>query len=79
MLIDLGKVLERSRRYQGKHHSLIGAEVSEKFHLPENIKHIIEAHTKEYEGALNSPEAVIVRNADLMSYAIIKRQIENSE
>ncbi|MDX1765707.1 MAG: ribonuclease Y [Candidatus Saccharimonadales bacterium] len=64
LLHDVGKAV--SHKIEGKHHH-IGAELSRKYGVPEEVCHAVEAHHEDVEAT--TPEAVIIRVIDALSAA----------
>ncbi len=81
ILHDVGKVLEYSKDKNGYkksklgrilRHPILGASVAYKIGIPEEIVHIIAAHSKEGELVERSLEAVIVHHADFLNFEPFK-------
>ncbi len=77
LLHDVGKLFEYERRdgefvksEAGKllRHPLSGAAWAARFDIPQEILHIIAAHSKEGDGARRTVEAVIVNHADFVNF-----------
>jgi len=81
LLHDVGKLFEYARENgrfvkskKGKllRHPISGAAFAAKFEMPDEIIHIIAAHSKEGDGARNTIEAVIVNHADFVNFESLK-------
>ena len=81
LLHDVGKLFEYTRENgrfvkseQGKllRHPISGAAFAAKFNVPDEIIHIIAAHSKEGDGARTTVEAVIVNHADFVNFDALK-------
>ena len=81
LLHDVGKLFEYTRENghfvkseQGKllRHPISGAAFAAKFDVPNEIIHIIAAHSKEGDGARTTVEAVIVNHADFVNFDALK-------
>ncbi|KPJ65427.1 hypothetical protein AMJ44_10200 [candidate division WOR-1 bacterium DG_54_3] len=81
LLHDVGKLLEYKREKdrivkseEGKllRHPISGAALAFSLGLPQEVIHIIAAHSKEGDGARRSVEAVIVNHADFINFDIFK-------
>jgi putative nucleotidyltransferase with HDIG domain len=82
LLHDIGKLFEFSKE-KGKfvksksgriiRHPVSGAALAYKFGLPEEIIHIIAAHSKEGETVKRTIEAIIVNHADFVNFEPFKR------
>ena len=77
LLHDVGKLFEYERRdgefvksEAGKllRHPISGAAWAARFDIPQEILHIIAAHSKEGDGARRTVEAVIVNHADFVNF-----------
>ena len=81
LLHDVGKLFEYTREdgrfvksVQGKllRHPISGAAFAAKFDVPDEVIHIIAAHSKEGDGARTTVEAVIVNHADFVNFDALK-------
>jgi putative nucleotidyltransferase with HDIG domain len=81
LLHDVGKLFEYKREGDGfskseegkmMRHPLSGADFATKFGLPQDVIHIIAAHSKEGDGARRTVEAVIVHHADFVNFDALK-------
>ena len=81
LLHDVGKLFEYTKvdgkfvkSKQGKllRHPISGAAFAAKFDIPEEVLHIIAAHSKEGDGARTTVEAVIVNHADFINFEALK-------
>lgn len=81
LLHDVGKLFEYVRKdgqyvksEKGKllRHPISGAAFAAKFDVPDEIIHIIAAHSKEGDGARTTVEAVIVNHADFVNFDALK-------
>jgi len=81
LLHDIGKLFEyerKSGRFQkskaGKllRHPISGAAFANKFEIPQEILHIIAAHSKEGDGQRRTVEAIIVNHADFVNFDVLK-------
>ncbi|MBN1274494.1 MAG: HD domain-containing protein [Candidatus Aminicenantes bacterium] len=81
ILHDVGKLFEYTR--EGKkfvksrsgnllRHPISGAAFASKHDMPEEILHIIAAHSREGDGARRTVEAVIVNHADFVNFESLK-------
>jgi len=77
LLHDVGKLFEYKREGEsfiksedGKllRHPISGAAFASRFELPEEVIHIIAAHSKEGDGARKTVEAIIVNHADFVNF-----------
>ncbi len=77
LLHDVGKLFEYEKKDQefvksrsGKllRHPISGAAFASRFNLPEEILHIIAAHSKEGDGARRTVEAIIVNHSDFVNF-----------
>jgi putative nucleotidyltransferase with HDIG domain len=77
LLHDVGKLFEYERRdgefvksEAGKllRHPISGAAWAARFDIPQEILHIIAAHSKEGDGSRRTVEAVIVNHADFVNF-----------
>ncbi|MEF8848337.1 MAG: HD domain-containing protein [Candidatus Thermoplasmatota archaeon] len=85
LLHDVGKLLEYERK-QGKiskggygkkfRHPLSGAKLAWQVGLPDEIVHIIYAHSHEGDDTKRSPEAVIVNHCDFIDFQIKKGMVK---
>ena len=75
LLMDIGKVLESTPQYQGRHHASISRALASRLGVCPVVLHVIEAHTKRYRGHVRSLEARIVRDVDLSTYYAIKSDL----
>jgi len=77
LLHDVGKLFEYERKEgkfrkskQGRllRHPISGAAFASHFSIPQEVLHIIAAHSKEGDGARRTVEAVIVNHADFVNF-----------
>ncbi len=81
LLHDVGKLFEyakegakfvKSRQGELLRHPISGAAFAFQFGLPDEVLHVIAAHSKEGDGARRTIEAVIVNHADFVNFDIFK-------
>ena len=81
ILHDVGKLFEykregrafvKSREGELLRHPISGAAFAFKYGLPEEVIHIIAAHSKEGDGGRRTIEAVIVNHADFVNFDVFK-------
>ena len=81
ILHDVGKLFEYERNDDGfvksragrlLRHPISGAAFAARFGIPDEILHIIAAHSKEGDGARRTVEAVIVNHADFINFESLK-------
>jgi putative nucleotidyltransferase with HDIG domain len=81
ILHDVGKLFEytrgggtfvKSREGDLLRHPISGAAFAFKFGLPDEVVHIIAAHSKEGDGSRRTIEAVIVNHADFVNFDIFR-------
>ncbi len=81
LLHDVGKLFEYKREggrfvksEEGKllRHPISGAIFASQFDIPQEVLHIIAAHSKEGDGARRTVEAVIVNHADFVNFEAFK-------
>lgn len=81
LLHDVGKLFEYIRKEgrfvkseDGKllRHPISGAAFASKFDIPQEVLHIIAAHSKEGDGERRTVEAVIVNHADFVNFEVLK-------
>ena len=82
LLHDVGKLFEYKKE-QGKfvksregdllRHPISGAAFAFKHELPQEVIHIIAAHSKEGDGSRRTIEAIIVNHSDFVNFDIFKR------
>lgn len=81
LLHDVGKLFEyrredgefvKSREGELLRHPVSGAAFAFKYGLPQEVVHIIAAHSKEGDGGRRTIEAVIVNHADFVNFDIFK-------
>ena len=81
ILHDVGKLFEYARAQDGfkksregdlLRHPISGAAFAFKYGLPQEVVHIIAAHSKEGDGSRRTIEAVIVNHADFVNFDIFK-------
>jgi putative nucleotidyltransferase with HDIG domain len=81
ILHDVGKLFEykrengqflKSRDGDLLRHPISGAAFAFKFGLPQEVLHIIAAHSKEGDGSRRTIEAVIVNHADFVNFDVFK-------
>jgi hypothetical protein len=53
-------------------HPVSGAAFAYKFGLPQEVVHIIAAHSKEGDGLRRTVEAIIVNHADFVNFDVLK-------
>jgi putative nucleotidyltransferase with HDIG domain len=81
LLHDVGKLLEYeivantvvvSEQGKQERHPVSGAKLAKTLGLPEQVVHIIYAHSKEGDTLQRSPEAIIVHHCDFIDFEIKK-------
>ncbi len=81
LLHDVGKLFEYIREEsrfvkseEGKllRHPISGAAFASRYDIPQEVLHIIAAHSKEGDGARRTVEAVIVNHADFVNFEALK-------
>lgn len=81
LLHDVGKLFEYIREEsrfvkseEGKllRHPISGAAFASQFDIPQEVLHIIAAHSKEGDGERRTVEAVIVNHADFVNFEALK-------
>jgi putative nucleotidyltransferase with HDIG domain len=81
ILHDVGKLFEytrdkdvfvKSREGELLRHPVSGAAFAFQYGLPQEILHIIAAHSKEGDGSRRTIEAVIVNHADFVNFDVFK-------
>ena len=81
ILHDVGKLFEyalekgefvKSRAGELLRHPISGAAFAYQFGLPEEIVHVIAAHSKEGDGGRRTIEAIIVNHADFVNFDVFK-------
>jgi len=81
VLHDVGKLFEykreegrfsKSRDGELLRHPISGAAFAFKYGLPQEVVHIIAAHSKEGDGSRRTIEAVIVNHADFVNFDVFK-------
>jgi len=81
ILHDVGKLFEykrekgvfvKSREGDLLRHPISGAAFAFKHGLPEDVLHIIAAHSKEGDGSRRTIEAIIVNHADFVNFDVFK-------
>jgi putative nucleotidyltransferase with HDIG domain len=81
ILHDVGKLFEytrdnetfvKSREGELLRHPISGAAFAFKYGLPQEVVHIIAAHSKEGDGSRRTIEAVIVNHADFVNFDVFK-------
>jgi len=81
LLHDVGKLFEykrengkfvKSREGELLRHPISGAVFANCFGMPDEVLHIIAAHSKEGDGARKTVEAVIVNHADFVNFESLK-------
>jgi putative nucleotidyltransferase with HDIG domain len=81
ILHDVGKLFEyrreagkfvKSREGELLRHPISGAAFAFQHGLPQEVLHIIAAHSKEGDGARRTIEAVIVNHADFVNFDVLK-------
>ena len=81
LLHDVGKLFEYEKEdgkfvksSEGKllRHPISGAAFAAKFDIPQEVLHIIAAHSKEGDGARTTVEAIIVNHADFINFEALK-------
>jgi len=82
ILHDVGKLFEykrekgifvKSRQGDLLRHPISGAAFAFKHGLPEDVLHIIAAHSKEGDGSRRTIEAIIVNHADFVNFDVFKK------
>jgi len=82
LLHDVGKLFEykrekgqfvKSREGDLLRHPISGAAFAFKHALPQEVIHIIAAHSKEGDGSRRTIEAIIVNHADFVNFDVFKR------
>jgi putative nucleotidyltransferase with HDIG domain len=77
LLHDVGKLFEyervqgtfrKSRKGELLRHPISGAAFAGRYDVPQEILHIIAAHSKEGDGARRTVEAIIVNHADFVNF-----------
>jgi len=80
-LHDVGKLFEytlehgvfvKSREGELLRHPISGAAFAFKYGLPQEVVHIIAAHSKEGDGGRRTIEAIIVNHADFVNFDVFK-------
>ncbi len=81
ILHDVGKLFEykkekghffKSQEGELLRHPISGAAFAFKFGLPQEVIHIIAAHSKEGDGSRRTIEAVIINHADFVNFEVFK-------
>lgn len=81
LLHDVGKLFEYKKENgrfmkseEGKllRHPISGAVFASQYGIPQEVLHIIAAHSKEGDGARRTVEAVIVNHADFVNFEALK-------
>jgi len=82
LLHDVGKLMEYELKDDGTvvksefgkkmRHPVSGSKLAEECGLPEDVVHIIYAHSKEGDTIKRSPEAIIVHHCDFIDFEIKK-------
>jgi putative nucleotidyltransferase with HDIG domain len=81
ILHDVGKLFEytldqgvfiKSREGELLRHPISGAAFAYKYGLPQEIVHVIAAHSKEGDGGRRTIEAIIVNHADFVNFDVFK-------
>ena len=81
VLHDVGKLFEyqrdegkfvKSRSGELLRHPISGAAFASRHGLPQEVLHIIAAHSKEGDGARRTIEAIIVNHADFVNFDVLK-------
>jgi len=82
LLHDVGKLMEYELKDDGSvvksefgkrvRHPVSGSELAEECGLPDEVVHIIYAHSKEGDSIQRSPEAIIVHHCDFIDFEIKK-------
>lgn len=81
LLHDVGKLFEykkdkgkfvKSREGDLLRHPISGAAFAFKYGLPQEVIHIIAAHSKEGDGSRRTIEAIIVNHADFVNFDVLK-------
>jgi putative nucleotidyltransferase with HDIG domain len=81
LLHDVGKLFEyvrednrfvKSQEGELLRHPISGAAFASQFDIPQEVLHIIAAHSKEGDGARRTVEAVIVNHADFVNFEALK-------
>jgi len=83
LLHDVGKLFEykkeggrfmKSEKGKLLRHPISGAAFAYKYGIPDEVLHIIAAHSKEGDGLRRTIEAVIVNHADFVNFDVLKMQ-----
>jgi putative nucleotidyltransferase with HDIG domain len=81
LLHDVGKLFEyvkedsrfvKSKEGKLLRHPISGAAFASQFEIPQEVLHIIAAHSKEGDGARTTVEAVIVNHSDFVNFEALK-------
>ena len=82
ILHDVGKLMEYELKDDGSvvksefgkkmRHPVSGSKLAEEFNLPNDVVHIIYAHSKEGDSLERSPESIIVHHCDFIDFEIRK-------
>lgn len=85
LLHDVGKLMEYELKDDGTvvksefgkktRHPVSGSKLAEECGLPEEVVHIIYAHSKEGDTIKRSPEAIIVHHCDFIDFEIKKSMV----
>ena len=85
LLHDVGKLMEYELKDDGtvgksefgkqKRHPVSGSELAKEVGLPDEVVHIIYAHSKEGDSIERSPEAIIVHHCDFIDFELIRGEI----
>ncbi|OYT57277.1 hypothetical protein B6U70_02545 [Euryarchaeota archaeon ex4484_162] len=85
LLHDVGKLLEYEMKDDGSvvkselgkkmRHPISGAKLAEECGLPDEVVHIIYAHSKEGDSLDRSPGAIIVHHCDFIDFEIKKKKM----
>ena len=86
LLHDVGKLMEYELKSDGtvvksefgqlKRHPVSGSELAKELGLPDEIVHIIYAHSKEGDNLERSPESIIVHHCDFIDFEIKKSLVK---
>ena len=63
----------KSREGKLLRHPISGAAFAFKYDIPQEVLHIIAAHSKEGDGVRRTVEAVIVNHADFVNFDALKK------
>ncbi|NIV94098.1 HD domain-containing protein [candidate division KSB1 bacterium] len=81
LLADVGKLYEYDKKdgkvVKSKHgeylrHPFSGVGLCFKYHIPEEVMHIVAVHSREGDHFKRSPEAIILHHADFIDFDLVK-------